>query len=192
MRWGGFHNFYAEYQTLIFVSKQASPLWMLSWKISPDCAPWPCCAPETLNSGLASLGSCECKGWGWCWVSSAGGLQARREGRLLAATVRAFIQHLVSVPYLGSWGMALQGKPGEGNWVRCFQGCPGRGFFASCSACPTGVLTCTDPCSASESWAFWRVCWLLWDVNLLIYISLCAVGCRNTCHLWANIQHPPS
>lgn len=46
---------------------------------------------------------------------SAGGLQARREGGLLAAAVWAVIQHLVSVPYLGSWGMPLWGKPREGS-----------------------------------------------------------------------------
>lgn len=129
-----------------------NPLPMLSWKIFLNCVPT---VPQKYEI------------WGlfaWEAVStkpeeSAGGLQACRR-----AAVWPFFQHLVSLPYLGSWRMA---KPREGSWVRCFQDCPGRGFLVIHSPCSAGVTTSTDTCSALQSWAFQRVCCLLWDFGLL-------------------------
>lgn len=143
---------------------------MLSWKISLNCAVSPLCPRNVKFGGLLPWEAANTKP-----KDGAGGLQAWREGRLLAAAVWDFIQHLVCKPYLGSWGMVLQGKPGEGSWVRCFQDWPGRGVLVSRSACSSGLISSTDTCSASENWAFQHACWLLWDFDPLLY---------NSCNLW--------
>lgn len=157
MRWRtrGVNNFYAQYRTLIFILK--STLDAVLKNISGLCLGDSRCAPKLLKFQACFLG--KGKAWG-----TALGLECRRFGGTEGRAGSWQRQAGLSFSALSTcliWdleGWLSRVNPGKGAEGGASRDVPAEASSQAVLLAPTGILTCPDPSSASESWAFRHVC----------------------------------